>query len=94
MEELHEAYIVEKLSIEKPLKAERYKIKMQKKREHRRMNEAPKRKLLEEIGNAVSHGVGALIGVACLILMILKANGEDAYIIGEIVKSEDGVILC
>ena len=26
-------------------------------------------------------------------LEILKANGEDAYVIGEIVKSEDGVIL-
>ena len=25
---------------------------------------------------------------------ILKANGEDAYIIGEIVKSDEGVILC
>ena len=27
-------------------------------------------------------------------LEILKANGEDAYIIGEIIKSEDGVVLC
>jgi len=26
-------------------------------------------------------------------LEMLKANGEDAYVIGEIVKSEDGVIL-
>ena len=25
---------------------------------------------------------------------ILKANGEDAYVIGEIVKSDEGVILC
>ena len=27
-------------------------------------------------------------------LEILKANGEDAYVIGEIYKGEDGVILC
>ena len=27
-------------------------------------------------------------------LEILKANGEDAYILGEIVKSDSGVILC
>ena len=27
-------------------------------------------------------------------LEILKANGEDAYVIGEIVKSDEGVILC
>ena len=24
---------------------------------------------------------------------VLKANGEDAYIIGEVVKSEEGVII-
>ena len=73
IEELHDAYVVEKLSIEKPMKAERYRIKAEKRKEHRRLNEAPKRKLLEEIGNAVSHGVGALIGIACLVLMILKS---------------------
>ena len=27
-------------------------------------------------------------------LEILKANGEDAYVIGEIIKSDEGVILC
>jgi phosphoribosylformylglycinamidine cyclo-ligase len=26
-------------------------------------------------------------------LEILKANGEDAYVIGEIVKGDDGVVL-
>ena len=26
-------------------------------------------------------------------LAILKANGEDAYLLGEIVKSDEGVIL-
>jgi phosphoribosylformylglycinamidine cyclo-ligase len=27
-------------------------------------------------------------------LEILKANGEDAYVIGEIIENEDKVILC
>lgn len=27
-------------------------------------------------------------------LEVLKANGEDAYVIGEIIKSDEGVILC
>ena len=27
-------------------------------------------------------------------LEILRANGEDAYVIGEIIESEDGVVLC
>ena len=27
-------------------------------------------------------------------LSVLKAAGEDAYVLGEIVKSEDGVVLC
>jgi phosphoribosylformylglycinamidine cyclo-ligase len=27
-------------------------------------------------------------------LSILKANGQDAYVLGEIVKGDDGVILC
>jgi len=37
-------------------------------------NEPPKRSVLEEIGNAVTHGVGALSGIAGLILLILKSN--------------------
>jgi len=27
-------------------------------------------------------------------LSVLKANGEDAYIIGEIIEGEESVILC
>ena len=27
-------------------------------------------------------------------LEILKANGEDAYIMGEIIPSEEGVVIC
>ena len=63
-------------------------------------------KLLQKTGNiderdmfnTFNMGVGMSVVVAKedvnKALEILKANGEDAYVIGEIVKSEDGVILC
>ena len=63
-------------------------------------------KLIEKVGNiperdmfnTFNMGVGMSVVVAAedaeRTLEILKANGEDAYIIGEIVESEDGVILC
>jgi phosphoribosylformylglycinamidine cyclo-ligase len=48
--------------------------------------------------NTYNMGVGMSIVVAKedveKSLEILKANGEDAYIIGEIIKSDEGVILC
>lgn len=42
--------------------------------EYRRRNEAPVRGVLEEIGNAVTHGVGALLAITGLILLLLKSN--------------------
>ncbi len=48
--------------------------------------------------NTYNMGVGMSVVVAKedadKALEILKANGEDAYVIGEIIKSEDGVVLC
>ena len=48
--------------------------------------------------NTYNMGVGMSIVVPAnevdTALEILKANGEDAYVIGEIVKSDEGVILC
>ncbi len=48
--------------------------------------------------NTYNMGVGMSIVVpaseAHKAIEILKANGEDAYVIGEIVKSDEGVILC
>ena len=35
---------------------------------------SPKRSLLEEIGNSITHGVGALLGVLALILLLVKSN--------------------
>lgn len=77
LESLHDEYKIAKLEIEEPLKAEKYRIKVEAKKEHRRLNEAPTRRTLEEIGNAVTHGVGALIGITFLVLMILKSH--DAW---------------
>ncbi len=48
--------------------------------------------------NTFNMGVGMSVVVgredADKALEILRANGEDAYILGEIVESEEGVILC
>lgn len=43
-------------------------------KDRRTMNEPPKRSVLEEVGNAVTHGVGALFAVAGLVLLLLKAQ--------------------
>ncbi len=37
-------------------------------------NEPPKRTILEEIGNSITHGVGALIAIYVLIIMIIKST--------------------
>ena len=62
--------------------------------------------LLQKVGNiderdmfnTFNMGVGMSVVVAKedadKALEILKANGENAYVIGEIVKSDEGVILC
>ena len=37
-------------------------------------NEPPKRSVLEEVGNAVTHGVGALLGIAGIVLLLLRSD--------------------
>lgn len=37
-------------------------------------NEPPKRSVLEEVGNAVVHGVGALLSIAGTVLLLLRAR--------------------
>ena len=63
-------------------------------------------KLLQKVGNiderdmfnTFNMGVGMCAVVAKedadKAIEILKAHGEDAYVIGEIVESDEGVILC
>lgn len=36
--------------------------------------EPPRRSVLEEIGNAVTHGIGALFGIAGLVLLLLRSD--------------------
>ena len=36
--------------------------------------EPPKRSVLEEIGSAVSHGIGAILSIVGLVLLLIKAN--------------------
>ena len=40
----------------------------------------PKRPLLEEIGNAITHGAGAAFAIVALILLLFKADSEVEYI--------------
>ena len=37
------------------------------------LNDPPKRSILEEVGNAVTHGVGALFAIAGLVLLLVKS---------------------
>lgn len=45
-----------------------------KKEKHKKLNEPPKLHTGEEIGNSITHGVGALFGTFALVIMILKAS--------------------
>ena len=40
----------------------------------RAVNEPPRRSILEEVGNAVTHGVGALFAIAGLVLLLLRSS--------------------
>ncbi len=40
----------------------------------RAVNDPPKRSGLEEVGNAVTHGVGALLSIAGMVLLLLKSD--------------------
>ena len=37
-------------------------------------HEPPKRSVLEEVGNAVTHGIGALLGIAGLVLLLIRSR--------------------
>lgn len=48
--------------------------KKEKKAKLQKLNEPPKRPVLEEIGNAVTHGVGAILAIIALVFMLLKSD--------------------
>lgn len=54
----------------KPIKEE----KLKRKHYLRSLSNPPMRPVKEEIGNAITHGVGALLAIAALILMLLKSD--------------------
>lgn len=53
----------------------------------RQKNEPPKLTLLEEIGNAVTHGVGAIISIVLLVLMLAFSKTPRQYVSGAIYGS-------
>ena len=59
------------VSSEKEFKRAR---KLERKEYFRKLNEPPKLTVLEEVGNAVSHGVGAGLSIAGFILLLLKSD--------------------
>ena len=49
-------------------------------RERRTKNNPPKRSVLEEVGNSVTHGLGACFGIAGMILLLLRScNAAKAW---------------
>ena len=55
-------------------KAPLIKQKEVRKAEIRKKNEPPKRPVLEEVGNAITHGLGAIFAIVALVLMLLKSD--------------------
>jgi hemolysin III len=63
----------------KSLKRLRKDIKRNKRLNKHPRVEPPKRCLLEEIGSAVSHGIGAILAIVGLVLLLIKARGNTEY---------------
>ena len=55
-------------------KQEKKERKCEKKMHIRELNQPPHLSVLEEIGNAVTHGVGAILAIVGLVLMLLKSD--------------------
>lgn len=55
-------------------KQEKKELKLEKKMRIRELNQPPHLSVLEEIGNAVTHGVGAILAIAGLVLMLIKSD--------------------
>jgi len=79
--ELEEAFL-ENREVDKKIKQEISDIKRKQYieemtpiwEERRRLNEAPKRGLLEEIGNSISHGLGVIFAIIAIILLLKKSD--------------------
>ena len=82
----------EKVYIEEEKEERRNAPLTERELEIRRKNEAPKRSVLEEIGNSVSHGLGAVFGIVALVLMLLKSD-TPMKITGSIVYGTSMIIM-
>lgn len=68
------------------------KLDNEKKQENKKMRkeelilltQPPHLRVIEEIGNSVTHGVGAFIAIGCLVLMLLKSDTPREYIASSI----------
>ena len=56
------------------IKEEKKEAKRAKKLHYRELNEPPKLTVLEEVGNAVTHGIGAGLAIAGFVLLLLKSD--------------------
>ena len=55
-------------------KEEKMRLKKERRAEYRRLNAPPELSLLEEIGNAITHGVGAALSIVGFILLLFKSD--------------------
>lgn len=79
-EKLNKKNEAEELKLNKYNEDAPKRIKKEKiKKIHQEMNEAPKRSVLEEVGNSVSHGVGAILAIVALIVMLYHLNPDKVY---------------
>ncbi len=64
------------------VKGEITREKRKKRREKNiQLNEPPKLEVSEEIGNSITHGVGALIATACFVLMIVFSKARGLHLL-------------
>ena len=66
---------LQEYNLDAPKRIEREKTK----KRHQEMNEAPVRSVLEEVGNSVSHGIGAILAIIALIVMLNVLKPERVY---------------
>ena len=63
-----------KKNVKETLKDEHEEMMRPIKEERRKKNEAPHLSVLEEVGNSISHGIGALLTILALILMLYNSS--------------------
>ena len=81
-----------KASLKEKRRLEREEEKVRPKTPEELKNEPPVRPVLEEIGNSVTHGVGAILGIVGLILMLIKST-SPLMILGSIVYGLSMIIM-